>query len=158
MNLWLPPTMDDEAYRQAADAMAARFITDRHPLGAKLREIDPHLDLVRVTDREPNPPFGMRPGLWHLHRKNPDSPDSYVPIQGPDGEYVEPVSELVDWVKKQDAWDRRVQAANEQARSFEKARRQSARDEIRGEARDELETRIKVFENGPGVRVKRQVA
>lgn len=149
--------MDGEAARQAMDAMASRFITDRHPLGDKLREIDPYLDLVKVTDREDSLPFGMRPGYWHLSRQNPDAPDSYIPIQGTDGEYVEPVSELVDWVRKQDQWDRRVQVANEQARRAEQARKHHERDELFREARDEAETRTKILNGGAGVRVKRQV-
>lgn len=161
MNIWLPETMDPEAHRHAMDVMAARFITDSHPLGEKLREIDPYLDLVKVARPigwEQGAPFGMKFGHWHLLRRNPDAPDSYVPIQGPDGEYVEPVSELVDWVRRQDQWDRRVQAANEQAQKAEQSRRLHERREVLGEAHDEIATRVKLMNNGPGVRVSRKVA
>jgi hypothetical protein len=56
----------------------------------ELKDIDPKLSLVKATEGADLP--GLIPGYWHVKRENDATVDSYLPIHGPDGEFMEPHS------------------------------------------------------------------
>jgi hypothetical protein len=86
MSLILPPTVAFDLERERmVERHAALSWFDR-----QLKDIDPRLELVRAREHAHAP--GMEPGFWHVKRTNEQTLDSYVPIKGPDGEFVEPNS------------------------------------------------------------------
>lgn len=71
-----------------------------------LQAMDERLDLVFITDRA-DAEFGVKPGRWHVVRKNdPPAPDSYMPIETPDGKYMEPHSGVLRDLDQRDLWRR----------------------------------------------------
>lgn len=74
-------------------------------LATALRDLDPNLELVFFGERA-EAIYGIVPGRWHVKRTNPGAPDSYMPIQGRDGEYREPDFGVIDQLNQADLWRR----------------------------------------------------
>lgn len=66
-----------------------------------LKRIDPYLELARAQDTI-RTGTALKPGYWHIIRHNPGAPPSVMPIEGPDGEYVEPSSAVFEMLKRND--------------------------------------------------------
>lgn len=100
--LGLVPAPIKENYMK--EEMVDQTIEKAQALAKALRQFDPRLDLVHVSDRVP-PGQGLVPGCWHVRRHN-DMPasDSYIPITGPRGEYVEPHFGVLEELRKRDTW------------------------------------------------------
>lgn len=97
--LWTPFNEEKTALLDDARAQVAHA----KQLTRELKQIDPYLELVFVGDRSPDYP-GITPGRWHVRRSPEDGPDSYWAVNGPDGEYVEPSSKLIEDMKAADLW------------------------------------------------------
>jgi hypothetical protein len=85
------------------EEMVDRQMQAAHSLYRSLQALDHRLDLVFISDRA-DPEYGVVPGRWHVTRKNDGAPDSYIPIVGRKGEYVEPHSGIVVELQERDMW------------------------------------------------------
>lgn len=66
----------------------------------ELRAMDPYLSLVKASDTATEP--GLIPGYWHIKRDNPNDMATYYPLRGQDGEFVEPGSEHLEMMRRND--------------------------------------------------------
>ena len=143
--MWVPPKVERRlveernAYTASVESMVDRFRGVMNELNPRLKEIDPHLELIFAPPNVTAP--GLVPGRYHVMRHNPGAPPSLMPLEGPDGEFIEPGSRLLDELRSRDMWspeavnDRRLEReARERRQAAEKARQ----DELR---RDELRER-----------------
>lgn len=98
----IPPQIREQIEREE--------MVEHHKRGAEwlskiLRAEDPNLSCVWVRD-DVHPAFaehhGLRPGRWHVRRKNPGLPDSYMPIINPDGSYREPSFTVLEELRSRD--------------------------------------------------------
>lgn len=80
------------------------LLGDRHDwlkhFDRELRALDPYLSLVKASESATEP--GLKPGYWHVKRDNPSEMDSYYPLEGAEGEFVEPGSEHLELMRKND--------------------------------------------------------
>jgi hypothetical protein len=127
--IWLPDDLRREQQVEGQLELA------RHWNGF-LKAIDPELSLVLAKDRAEYP---LVPGRWHVRRKNRGAPDSYMPITGPNGEYREPDSGVLDELGRRDSWRtrdgldrflREKHATEDQLRKERELRREQLRDEL----------------------------
>lgn len=127
-------------------------LTARHQqlrwFDAQLKEIDPYLELVKasenVVDRD------LIPGYWHIRRLNPMGLDTYLPITGPAGEFMEPHSGVLEQLRGGDlqrpgAWERLLAKHDEEERQ-----RQKRIADQRADFKEEFALRYKAKAN-PGV-------
>jgi hypothetical protein len=126
--LWLPPKVD----RQLKDS-TARFNADvesklrfNTPVCAEwnheLQRLDPRLRLAKaVTDADAEGP-GLRPGFYHLVWRSGDDPITLSPLTGPNGEYAEPTSQMLETLRANDLQSARV--ALDRARAEQRAERE----------------------------------
>lgn len=112
-----------------------------------LRDIDPYLDLVYVTKppgEELGPPPGLEWNRWHVRRTVPgQSFPMFLPITGPNGEFMEPHSGVLDRLKEQDMWSGDGQKRFRERRLEEARRREKAAEASRAEIREETQQRLK---------------
>jgi hypothetical protein len=76
-------------------------------LTRELKQLDPFLEVVFVGDpRVPDweMPPGMHRNRWHVRRTPPEALDTYWPIMGPDGEFMDLDHSLIDRMKAADLW------------------------------------------------------
>jgi hypothetical protein len=119
-------------------------------LEAEMKALDPRLELVKAKDSV-DIDSDLKPGYWHIRlRCEDDAPDPAIPWMFPTGEFREPDSGILDFLRSRDLWNRDV---------FEHATRQQTREEDarraeleagRDERVDEMATRIKSIDS-PGV-------
>ena len=114
-----------------------------------LKDIDPRLSLVRASEQATAP--GLTPGYWHIRRQN-DAPtmDSYLILTDPDGDFTEPHSGHLEWLRGCDL--QRAGALDDlQKQQYAKEReRQKARALLQEERMSEFATRYKALAE-PGV-------
>jgi hypothetical protein len=143
--VWLPPKVSHrlEQERMAEYARLA-VLTSHHAQMADfnrdLKQIDPYLELVKCKEHiEPGSP--LKPGYWHIIRHNPGAPPSIMVIEGPDGEFVEPTSQIFEMLKRSDLQNPAVEYRRKQReREMDLAReRREARE--REERNDEVRER-----------------
>lgn len=121
-------------------------VTDRGYLkywNERLAEVKPGLSLVFARDTASMP--GLVPGCWHVRWRDPydkGAPDTYLAITtdgiGVHGGYREMGSDVIEWFRRADLWNRSVVADRErkkrladEAMEREKARQKEGRvDEI----------------------------
>lgn len=93
-----------------------------------LQRFDPRLELVLAKDNATSP--HLMAGMWHIHRKNEGTVDSWIPITGPNGERVEPSIDLcMRELNKRDMWKHGVDAI------YEAKKRQKQAEEKENEAK-----------------------
>lgn len=117
-------------------------------LDRALRDLDPMLSLVKARDRVES--GWMRPGYWYVRRCNAPFPDSYLVIEGPDGEFVEPHSGILEELRRLDTrragwFDDHRRAKDRERRDRDERRRRMAEDR-----RVEIAERVKAIDS-PGV-------
>lgn len=66
----------------------------------ELQAMDPYLSLVKASDTATEP--GLTPGYWHVRRDNPNDMATYYPLRGEKGEFVEPGSEHLEMMRRND--------------------------------------------------------
>lgn len=137
--LWVPPSADPMlAMRNELDAERRAYAESAmgqiEHLRAELRRIDPYLTLERVHANAPDDDPATIPGYWHIVRHNPGAPDTWEPITGEHGEYVEPTSRIFDKLAEGDMWRddygrraRKRQARAAADRERDKERRRAAK-------------------------------
>lgn len=92
-DLWTP----DQANAERNSVVEGRLrdhIAAGVRLERELKKLDPYLEVGFIGDRAPAYP-GIIPGRWHVIRRNPEGLDLFLPIAGPDGEYLEPNVEAI---------------------------------------------------------------
>lgn len=108
--LWTPPKVSRELVDKRREATAEMMqmvylkgVMD--DFNKELKQIDPYLELALASEKvlAGNP---LKPGYWHIIRHNPGAPPSVMTIEGPNGEYVEPTSEVFRMLKEDnDMWN-----------------------------------------------------
>lgn len=104
----------------------------------ELRAIDPLLQLVWCPDPAPVEAVaaGAKPGRFNVLRHNEGAPLSVYPIEGPDGEFVEPGSGVFEMLRRADLWSAENQRERER-RLKELAYRRERREETEREERNQ---------------------
>lgn len=135
MSLWVPPKVAaelvEERRRFQADVeqQIDRGMIDRWQ--RELKRVDERLHLVLAKPQAYGTP--LKPGFWHIIRDNPGAPPSIMPIQTPDGGYLDPGAHMFDMLAKSDLWDPRimqhVRAARRRADEAAERERNTARQE-----------------------------
>jgi hypothetical protein len=117
---------------------------------AELKRIDWRLSLVRAHDGAVD--RDLIPGYWHIKRDNSQHgmADSYLPIKGPNGEFMEPHSGVLDRLRERDmqrpgAWEEMIRWHDR-----EEDERQARLAAERADFREEFALRYKAKAN-PGV-------
>lgn len=136
--LWLPNDNQVDAEREAlVTRTLGDHLAEGRALERELRSLDPYLRVVFITENAPMGVPGVVPGRWHVQRKNPGAPDSYLPILGPDGEYSEPSYKLIEDMKRNDLWKEGAMEKLMQRRDKEVRERQKREELHREQLRDE---------------------
>lgn len=137
--LYLPPSvLRERRLENEAKAFASGvFVRDDtcREFDPLLKSVEPALSMLWC--REPAPlevvAAGARPGRYNIVREPPeDAPVTFIPVVGPDGEYVEPTSRVFDMLAEMDWWDGRVKRDREELRQrAEDARSKAHAEEMR---------------------------
>lgn len=140
----LPPYVQRNMVHAAAQVRAGEL----EWFDAQLKELDPNLTLVRAAEHSTSP--DLVPGYWHIHRRNVIGLDTYIAITGPDGEFAEPNSGIIEQLRKDDlqragAWEEFEARLDREEESY----RRKVLDQ-RAEMKDEFAGRYKAKAN-PGV-------
>lgn len=166
MTLWVPPHIQDQLVddRRAGNADADRLV-EHDILTAKrftreLQRIDPYLELVWVGkppgwDDAVEPPPGIAFERWHVRRKNPDAPDTYLPHVGARGEYREPDSGVFTMLAEGDMWSAGWNERQRKREARQQAEKARSKERERMEIRAEMRERFKAKES-PGVSMANQ--
>jgi hypothetical protein len=125
--LHLPPVLERERRTALLEAQIESYRKTFDHWNKILQDIDPHIQLVRAQD-DANAP-GLKPGFWHVLRNAPGSPPSIIVHQGPNGEYREPDSGLLEELRRDDMWSSR--SLKERKEKQKAARRAQEREEKR---------------------------
>lgn len=97
----LPPELRADLEREQ---MVDSQISQAAHVAKGLRDLDPRLELCFFTERA-EPLLGIKPGRWHVRRRNETTADTYYPIVDPeDGSYREPDWGVVEAMKAADSW------------------------------------------------------
>jgi hypothetical protein len=136
--MWVPPAvhrdiLDERRRFDAATLKGLELLEELRRFNEELQRIDPHLELVRASPNATLP--GLKPGYYHVVRHNPDAPVSVDVLEGPDGEFVEPGSNVFDMLERSDMWSERAMKIRQKkeldaARSKERAREKEREDRI----------------------------
>lgn len=92
-----------------AEEMAERHYRQAGALLMALRNFDPEIVDIKFFGERADDRYGIHPGRWHIHRRNtPPAPDSFIPIETPDGGYREPDSGVLEELRARDLHNRNV--------------------------------------------------
>jgi hypothetical protein len=105
-----------------------------------LQEKDPRLELAFVGEAPPVP--GIFSYRWHVLRHNENGPDSYWALEGPDGEFREMGSDILEHFNRSDLWDPRVREGVEVSMRRKKVSQERAKDLRREQRVDELTSNV----------------
>lgn len=138
--LWVPPKVSQElkdgTRRHNAEVLDMFWLNTPvcSEWNRELEQLDPRLRLAQAKPDAHAP--GVKPGYYHLLMVNPDQPLTHNPLTGPDGEFVEPSSRMLETLRSADLQNAR--AVLDRARRQERAERDSERQEERdGEAQQQ---------------------
>lgn len=133
--LWTPPSVSREEANIGAEhvadvRLAAALRGQLEWWTRELKQIDDRLEMVWF-DESATGIVGVVPNRYAIVRWNEaPTPPSVIPIEGPDGEFVEPNSSVFDKVRAGDMWN--AEARRDRQRRQEQAlaakRRQQARE------------------------------
>lgn len=121
-DLLLPPNVVAEIQKQEWAERRARFRAKLDALldfddpvcrqwNPHLRELDPLLRMGRARPMAYEPGWAIVPNYYHWVRDNPTAPPSVTPITGPDEEWAEPDSRVLDMLRRNDLQNPLVFAA-----------------------------------------------
>ena len=144
MSLLVPERYERENLVARLELDHARHVEEFNRM---LHEIDPAWDLVyvhRPPGEECDPPAGMVWNRWHIRRTIPERrvPD-FHPITGPDGEFMEPHSGVLEQLKEGDLWTPGVRERFRQRRLDAAIQRERAAEASRAEIREETRERLR---------------
>lgn len=142
--LWVP---DNARINTELDSQLER-LNKRHDwlkyFDRELRAMDERLSLVKASENATEP--GLVPGYWHIKRDNEQAIATYYPLRGDNGEFVEPGSEHLEMMRRNDLtkpenFDRLVRQGEAHLRKMEQEskERAQARTEEMAERLESLE-------------------
>lgn len=116
------------------EAMAIQGAAGRlGPLLDALQKFDPEIVDIKFFGDRAEEHHGIKRGRWHVHRRNkPPAPDTFIPIETPDGGYREPDFGVVDELRSRDLWkDGRLEDSltKRKPAAFEKSTHEEALDD-----------------------------
>lgn len=129
-----------EAHRAQVKASVDMAIGQLDYWNRELKRIDPRLQLVRAHEKTTLP--GLKPGYFHAIRDNGADPPSIHIHEGPNGEYRDPDSGLLEDLAKGDMWNTRSRREAEKRASEAKAAAQRQRERERELRVDEIHERL----------------
>lgn len=128
-----------ELLEQIVSAEIDRVNSTINEFNQELRRIDEHLQLVRAREKC-SPESTLKPGYWHVIRDNPGAPPSVMIIEGPNGEYVEPTSQVFERLREGDLWSAenmdRLKKLKDRAENAAYRKRMSERSDRQEELKD----------------------
>jgi predicted trehalose synthase len=114
----------------------------------QLEALDPDLELVWVPEGADFP--GLVPGRWHIRRANTRGGlDAFLPVLGPDGEYMEPHSGVLDQLRKYDLQNGGLERLRQEKEDERRARERDL-ERFREQRRDAVLARYRAM-TSPGV-------
>lgn len=130
--LWTPPTVSRELQDNTRAFIAEIAASARRDAicdywDAELQKIDPKLTIIQAQDNAEA--VGLRPGYWHIIRDCTPGPPSILPLIGPEGEFVEPNSSILDMLREGDLQNERAMEARR--KQDEESARRRVRDRER---------------------------
>lgn len=144
MALWMPSGVSRELHESNRQFSAELIAEARRDAilqfwTKELKQLDPYLELVQAKEDATY----MRPGFYHILRHNPGAPPTFMCVEGPNGEFMEPNSGIFDLLRRRDMWS--AEASHDRKRMMQAAEAAEARRKERErEARmEELEERWK---------------
>lgn len=132
MNLLVPESVEAERINAEIESQVDAQIEAAQHWNRELKRIDPGLSLV--LGKENADDMELRAGYWAIRKVVPGSVDAYIVLQGPDGQYREPGSWMLEMLQGADMWNdrrrhereeikRRIQISKERAYETEKEAR-----------------------------------
>jgi hypothetical protein len=119
-------------------------------LEQEMQQLDRRLELVKAKDTV-SVDSDLKAGYWHLRFRCEDgAPDPVIVWQFPTGEFREPDSGILDFLRSRDLWNRDVFEHAKKHQEREEAGRLRALEDSRDERVAEMATRIKSIDS-PGV-------
>ena len=99
-SLWVPPTAQiDHELDSQLERLGRRHEWLKY-FDRELQAMDPRLSLVKASESATEP--GLTPGFWHIRRDNEQTMATYYPLRGENGEFVEPGSEHLEMMRRND--------------------------------------------------------
>jgi hypothetical protein len=145
MSFWVPPKVAAELVEERRQFQAdVEQQVDRARIERwerELKRVDERLKLVLAKPQAWGTP--LRPGYWHIIRDNPGAPPSIMPIQTPDGGYMEPGAHMFDMLARSDLWDPRIMQHVRAARRRSEEAAERERAAQRQERQEHLRERVK---------------
>ena len=132
--LWVPPTATRKqveqrsAYTASVESMVHRFQGVMNHLNPLLKEVDPHLELIFVPPNADRSVPGIVPGRYMVLRHNPGAPPSLMVVEGPNGEFIEPGSRLIDEMRSKDMWSPEAERDRKQRKARREYEQQKAKE------------------------------
>ena len=160
MTLWLPPReanrLQGERQRYVAGLLQQRELhAEVERWNGILKEIDPALELVRAPENATH--AALKPGYWHVIRHDSgEMPPGVVVHEGPNGEYLDPDSSLLERLRAGDMWSNRSMKAVSDRDRKAQAAAERAREREREERIDEVMDRAKAAWN-PGTLIPKDI-
>lgn len=120
-----------------------------------LGEIDERLMLVKADENSHHP--ALKAGYYHVIRDNGHAPPSVIVHEGPDGEFLEPNSSLLERLRAGDMWsDRSLKELERKKRKLQRAA-EKRREREKEDRIEEVLDRAKAAWN-PGVRIPKAIS
>ncbi len=157
MGLWLPQSevarAQDERRRYIAGLVQQRELHGQIAEWNRIvKEIDPALEVIKAPENATHP--SLKPGYWHVIRHGgSEAPPAIIPHEGPDGEYRDLDSSLLERLRKGDMWSARSMKAMTDRNKKAQRAAERARETERERRVDEVFDRYKAKFN-PGVLIK----
>lgn len=148
--MWLP----DSFYQEQVDEYARDLHQTLDDWNRKLKSIDADLQLVKAHDHATAP--GLKPGYWHVIRTASGVPPTVIVHEGPNGEYRDPDSGLLENLKRGDMWNDSNRRERERRIKLAKDAEDRQKINERQQIQDELRERVKAIQS-PGVLIKRDL-
>lgn len=145
-NLWIPPTVSRELQEKtrANDAeLLSMFHTDGGILTfwtRALKRIDPRLSLAQAKENAEGP--GIRPGYYHVLRRNEGAPMWRMPLCGPNGEFIEPTEQMLQDLEASDLQNGRAVHDRQRADAKAQAAKEAQKAQDTAERHEDLNDRL----------------
>lgn len=118
------------------DAEAEAHIGAARAIDRMIKDYDPLCELVWVGENATTP--GLVPARWHIryHDRDKGAMACYLPWTGPMGEYREPDSSMVEWLRRMNLQGRDMQEEIRRARARRQRQQAAALQAVRDEAKE----------------------
>lgn len=145
--MWVPPTVSRELYEERLEyeqvvQLMLECDQPNDELNRAVAQVDPGLAVVRAKPTV-RTGFPLKPGFWHLIRRNQGAPLTVEVIQGPNEEFVEPSPDrLVQMLHERDLQNPAV--VREMVRRKEEQQRlaEVEKQRVRAERDEEVSDRL----------------